>query len=487
MESGALAGRRNRHGRRRCVGARVVALVLLALAVPSRLEALTLDERLALARAFAPVFVFHPAEEFFPISPFYGLGDCDRGPCDGNRLLNPADRSTPRASADRIRAYEAQSIETRLASAVVYFRVFDADHWLRPGQVRVEYWFYYPANRYAIRGGVVPITGDGNHPHDLEHVFLVLDPTRGDAREPQDFVLSEVWASAHAGSSIPSNHYSWKSGGAGGRLTLLVERGSHAMAPDVNHDGRFVVGDDTPGDRPFVWGVRDRGQSWAWFRRGYADSRGTAEAPRLCPPDDERRCAPARHRAAYRMEPAEAIEPTSTAMTRLIDEARAMHARKHWLVRLFGEVDSRTLLSPGLHPDGRDARQIADRPARAERGVAVGFTPLLSPATFFVSGRYAAAFGPGYAPKVMVNLTTLVVPGRSVGEVDASLWYPLDPITKVLFGARARTDFFTWEPTRRSLHAGVEFRVGRWRWRVLARNGEGRSRAEFKMYYFVWQ
>jgi hypothetical protein len=448
---------------------RAATLAIVLLSCPRATNALTVAERAALAHAFAPTLVFHPHERFFPVSPTAELGVW--------------------APAERVQAYEALPLESRLGAAVVYYRVVEADDWLAPGQVRVEYWLYYAANRFSMRGGLVPFKGDGNHPHDLEHLFLVLDEHRRAARTPEDFRLREVWASAHAGSSIPSNRYRWSGSGVppGERLDVLVELGSHAMAPDVNGDGRFTVDEDASGDRTFVWGVRDHGQSWARYQPAYADERPRSHAVRLVPADaGDERCADDERCATYALRPAEALDVEAEPMATVLEEARAAHARRHPLVSLFREVDGRVLLSPALHPDGRRARLIVDRPARAERGLAVGFTPVLSPATVFVSGRYAANLGTAHAPKVLINATALLLPGRTIGEVDLSVWYPIDAITKVLAGAQARTDLFTWEPTRRSLHAGVEFRVARWRWRLLARNGRGQSRAEFKMYYFVW-
>ena len=79
---------------------------------------------------------------------------------------------------------------------------------------------------------------------------------------------------------------------------------------------------------------------------------------------------------------------------------------------------------------------------------------------------------------------TLLYPGRPISEVDASLSYPIDVITKVLVGYQARADLATWERRRESPHVGVEFRLGRWRYRLLGRNARSQTSVDFKMYYF---
>lgn len=460
---------------------RMLALCAMVALSARPAQAWTPGEQRLLAEAFAPILTFHPQEQLFPVSPLAPLFDAESPTCGAD--------GRPGERRGRVDAYEALLFGRRLGEAVVFFRVADTGSGLRAGQVRVEYWLYYAANHYRMRGALIPFRAAGDHVHDLEHLFLILEASDGGARAPAAFLLREVWASAHGGSSIAGNHYRWTDAAGPEGVQVLVEQGSHALAPDVNGDGRYTVGADSSGDRTFVWGIRDRGNSWAHFRPAYTDPRSTPDAIRLVPAgaDPALSCAPAVRCAPYRLEPVETLDVSVPAMARLIAAERQAHARRHWAVRLFGDVDDRTLLAPALHPAGRNARLVADRPVRAERGVAVGFTPVLSPATGFISGRYAANLGVGWAPKAMVNATTLLLPGRVIGEVDASVWYPIDAITKVLAGGQARTDLFDWEPNRRSLHAGVEFRVGRWRWRVLARNGLGQSRVEFKLYYFLWQ
>ena len=124
-----------------------------------------------------------------------------------------------------------------------------------------------------------------------------------------------------------------------------------------------------------------------------------------------------------------------------------------------------------------------NRLARSERGIALGFTQALSPFTPFMSGRYSLGVNDGHLPMVTAN-ATLLYPGRAIGELDASLSYPIDVITKVLVGYQARADVTTGDRLRESPHVGVEFRIGRWRFRLLGRNDHAQSRVDFKLYYF---
>ena len=455
----------------------VIACLLVCAARDAR--ALTPADELALAQAFAPTFLYHPDESLFPISPFDdSLSQAaDVGPEDSSAQLLEA----------RIRAYDRQPLSWRLLHAAVFFRVVPVPSKGVQSHYRLEYWVYYVANRYRLVGGAIPFRADGNHPHDLEHVFLTVESLTPDATTPDQFWLREVWGSAHDGSSMSNNHFAWSSfDSSPKRVRMIVELGSHAMAPDVDLDGRFTVTADSNGDRTFIWGIRDHGRSWSRYRADYADPRPEGVALELRPASSGGRSAECDGRACgtYVLRQAAALGVNESAAHTLVRATQDAYARKRWVARAFGDVDIRQLIAP---PDlSTQAAPMADQPARTERGIAVGFTPVLSPATGFVSGRFAFNLGSGYAPKAMVNTTMLVLPNRTLGEVDVSAWYPLDTVTKLLIGVQARTDLFTWAPNRTSAYLGAEFRLGRWRWRILARDGRNQAPVEFKMYYFVW-
>ena len=112
-----------------------------------------------------------------------------------------------------------------------------------PGSWLFEFWFYYPIDE----GGL------DEHVHDSEHFFVEVDKLGGAVRR--------VVGAAH-GPYAPNNEYgtynttTWN---ISLPLSVLVEQGKHATAPDLDGDGRFVPGIDTNLYRDVgkVWGVRD--------------------------------------------------------------------------------------------------------------------------------------------------------------------------------------------------------------------------------------
>jgi hypothetical protein len=113
-----------------------------------------------------------------------------------------------------------------------------------PGTWLIEYWFYYPFDE----GKAHP------HIHDSEHLFVEVDKLGGTVRN--------VFASDHD-SFVPNNLYSTlvkDSPPVALPLFAMVELAKHAMAPDLNHDGRFTRGvDDNLHREPYAfWGLRDR-------------------------------------------------------------------------------------------------------------------------------------------------------------------------------------------------------------------------------------
>jgi len=114
-----------------------------------------------------------------------------------------------------------------------------------PGTWLMEYWFYYPFDE----GKSHP------HIHDSEHLFIEVDKLGGTVRN--------VFASDHD-SFVPNNLYSTLVKDAPPvalPLFAMVELAKHAMAPDLNHDGRFTRGvdDNLHNELYTFWGIRDRG------------------------------------------------------------------------------------------------------------------------------------------------------------------------------------------------------------------------------------
>ncbi len=113
-----------------------------------------------------------------------------------------------------------------------------------PGTWLIEYWFYYPFDE----GKPHP------HFHDSEHLFVEVDKLGGTVRN--------VFASDHD-SFAPNNLFSTlvkDSPPVTLPLFAMAELAKHAMAPDLNHDGRFTRGvDDNLHLEPYsFWGIRDR-------------------------------------------------------------------------------------------------------------------------------------------------------------------------------------------------------------------------------------
>src|SRR5215471_5264953 len=209
-----------------------------------------------LARAFAPTLVFHAGERYFPVSPLFPLDPRTEPVGD---YPAAADLGTPE---ERVQRYDELPRREQLAEASIAWRAFP----IGPSQVVVEYWCHYVFNNYMFRGLIGWRAAD-NHDNDLERVIVVLEPASG-AREPltsvdaarRAYVIRRIVASAHDG-SVTANVLDVGRGRAvRPPLTILVERGSHAMAPDVNDDGRVTPGIDVNASAKFLWGIRDHGE-----------------------------------------------------------------------------------------------------------------------------------------------------------------------------------------------------------------------------------
>ena len=226
--------------------------------------ALTPDDERRLAERYAPALAFHPKEDYFPASPLFPL-DLDLAAAEPSTSQSPA--SLLGNARSRREQYQALSMRQKAQLSTVYFRAYPARLHAQDVVV-VEYWFYYVHNRYRIRGNLLPIWVDGSHPNDLEHVHLVLRRSDDDS----GFTPAEVHASSHAG-TMPFNRSRYRADEEmPGRL--LVELGSHAMASDIDEDGLFTPGADGDSGYKMVWGIRDRGITWARYSPSYMGMRG---------------------------------------------------------------------------------------------------------------------------------------------------------------------------------------------------------------------
>jgi hypothetical protein len=176
------------------------------------------------AELYAPVLEFAPGEPDYP-------SDFDIW-----------EEIRPLAHGNSRQAYEAAYVsmgDRRWSHCTSYVRTLSY-----PGTWLIEYWFYYPFDE----GKPHP------HIHDSEHMFVEVDKLGGTVRN--------IFASDHD-SFVPNNIFSTlvkDSPPVTLPLFAMVERAKHAMAPDLNHDGRFTPGiDDNLHHEPYsFWGIRDR-------------------------------------------------------------------------------------------------------------------------------------------------------------------------------------------------------------------------------------
>src|SRR5262245_42311010 len=105
-------------------------------------------ETSVLARAFAPILVFHPQERYFPAWPLFPLAPGSQ-PVDHDRAA-----TTLRTPDERVRRYDELPRRDQLAVATLSYRVFAIDTGKRP-RVAVEYSCHYVFNDYTFHGGIV--------------------------------------------------------------------------------------------------------------------------------------------------------------------------------------------------------------------------------------------------------------------------------------------------------------------------------------------
>ena len=157
------------------------------------------------------------------------------------------------SSAEDYRTAYASMGDKRWSRCTIYVRTISF-----PGTWLIEYWFYYPFDE----GKAHP------HIHDSEHFFVEVDKLGGTVRN--------VFASDHD-SFVPNNIYSTLVKNAPPvalPLFATAELGKHAMAPDMDHDGRFTRGvDDNLHIEPYsFWGLRDRSTKFHFMMEPYLKS-----------------------------------------------------------------------------------------------------------------------------------------------------------------------------------------------------------------------
>jgi hypothetical protein len=424
---------------------------------------LTTAVRRAIAERFAPTLVFHGSERYFPTSPLFPVeqhihvGDDPAGEPSLTTQLGTAD--------ERRLYYESLTQQEKEALARVFYRVYDSRVDDEPVVV-IEYWLYYVQNTYRVRGNLFPVWVSGNHPNDLEHVHVVV--RRG---SDGNYALHEVYGSAHTG-TMPANRHRF---GADEALPLprprfIVELGSHANAPDINADGLFTPGEDGASGYKMVWGIRDRGITWARYSSKYMEQRTEANSIVFDYADDTDAASAAHFR--YALVP---VDDLSTEFRRLdLDrvERRALFEKDgHWFRRMFGgdNGSSEKLLAPPVRLP-TDGGIGFPRFASTERGYLVGTQLNLEQQGVFAGARYAYLTGPAFVPDLVLEADGIVTRHQQYVSAQMLAAYPIDGSTKVMAGKAIVTD--ARRPARRQWDwiAAIEFPVGHMRVYVASRS-----------------
>lgn len=434
---------------------------------------------------FAPSFVFSPEEVYFPSDPFLVDGASFRGEPTAEELA---------ALRDRAAAYEGLSLEEKMRRAALFYRVYrlDAD------SIVVEYWTYYIKNAYSARPVIFPIRVGCSHPNDLEHVLLVLRPKaaevsadgrNGRLPDPAGYEVGRILASAH---NI-NNVFSFPAGrSAPDRIAVLVESGSHAMAPDVDRDERFRPKDDSDRDRKMIWGIRDRGATIARYRVKHAGPRPLESSVALCHAAEEAeslRGEGFRKVFQYQLVHQDYLDRRYSKLeTASKDGLKALSAGPGVLKRLFGEPQrGDQLLLPSRHEDFGHPNEMSNRRVLQERGFTVGLTTMMERnVNLTLGGRWTWPVRGRWAPDLMFDSQLFVTCDRTAYlSTQLMGFYPLDTMTKLFVGGGLIVDPVDAGRRQWGLLGGLEFRLGRFRFHNAIRQvGDLYKHAfDFRIYY----
>ena len=422
-----------------------------------------------LAEEFAPILVFHPREEYFPSSPLFplknGVGPSARDKFSDLRLLG--------TTKTRTQLYRSKSLAEKERLAKLHYRAFS----LRQGGselVVLEYWMYYVQNDYRARGGLFPFWVDASHPNDLEYIRLLLRSSRerhdtdGCARVQNGERIAAVISSAH-GDHIPDHTYRVSAGEKlSSPLRFLVELGTHASSLDTNQDGVFTPGVDAESRYKLLWGVRDRGLTWAGYDSSYMDSREDETSIILVPrgqsEESSNNGSNARSNAlTYRLV---AVDRLESGLGYLGSDGKALREVFEelisWLGRLFGGSNGnadRLLLPP---PESSLVGSVEEESfGSTEWGFSAGVTTLGAHPAGFVGGRYGCFNRSKFLPDLILlaELIHCVEAEKYFsGAVLGS--YPIDAATKLIFGRGLVVEAAERHRRQGDWIAGLEIQLG---------------------------
>ena len=458
-------------------------ILIFALATVNALHAeepsLSLSEQARLAQQFAPVLLFHKAEKFFPVSPFFSF-DTKAPITDKETTLRRLGTTESRTTS-----YLEMSLAEKSELATVHYRAYLAK---RDGRsvVVLEYWFYYVRDEYRVRGNILPIWAGGNHPNDLEHVHLVL---RQD--EPGKYVVDEVYASAHEG-KIPANRYKYANTSHDGSTHFFVELGSHALAPDINEDGIFTTGVDGSSGSKLQWGIRDRGYTWPRYRSSYMSPRSNGDA--VVFEEENAANSPGITQGtgqtqpySYRLVPVDELAANFAHLNLTGKELRnTFETPTFWFPRVFGRDNGRSkaLLVPAPPKSGGNSVGILGV-SSSERFLILGTALNVDEPGFLVGGRYAFLTRSLIVPDFILETDSIFTKHKNYLSPQFLLSYPFDGFTRIMFGKSLVTDSWSFSPRQWDTVGTIEVRLGDMRISASARSlGPVRAVSkEFRFYY----
>jgi hypothetical protein len=453
---------------------------------------LTERQTASLAETFSPALVFHPDEQFFPSSPLFSLKG-NLSDTDPERIVEIL--GTP---DERRKEYLSLTLPEKTRLATVYYRVRKLPR--RSGEaIVIEYWLYYVWNSYSSRPGLFPFWFDGSHPNDMEQINVVLerDPEGGgNWTEVQGthVRLETIYISAHEGGA-PANRYDFAGGENYNRKThVLVELGSHAAATDIDRDGLFTPGDDGESGYKILWGVRDKGYTWARYNPDYMEERNDENRMLFCHPGGgiegdggSERCPPDSYQ--YRLVHVDELHRQFDQLGLSRKERKQVFETDVALLkRLFGKSngESERLVLPPSSTATRKTVAVEGFSA-TETGIQIGLTTLIWDPGLFFGGRYSFLHGSKIIPDVMLNAEA-VLTSRGSTYLSTSILasYPIDAITKVFGGVGLVTDSITFENRQMDWIGGLEFRIGGVRISLAGRTMGPitESAIDLRLYYF---
>ena len=458
-----------------------------------RIPVLAPEVQSRLAEYHAPVLVYHSLEKYFPCSPLFTL---ERGSAaaDGESAISRLGTAESRTAA-----YEALSMQEKAKLATVYYRAIPVRH-NSENKIVIEYWLYYVQNRYRARGTVIPLSFDGSHPNDLEHIHVVLripeevSILENNSAHKERYIIERVYASAHEG-IIPGNRYLYSEDEWSNQNLFLVEMGSHASAPDIDRDGLYTPGMDGDSGHKMLWGIRDKGATWTKYSRSYMERRTAAntiifshtdfQSIESTAPKDMR----SNYHYSYRLAPVREIQEDFAGLGLTPQQRKqAFETDVSWFRRVLGgsNGDSDKLLLPPKQENRENDLGIKNF-SSTERGFLAGGTMLAAEPGAFVGARYSLLHGIRYLPDPMLEVDgILTTKGQGYLSAQFLMTYPIDASIRLMGGGGFVTDSLRFDRRQWDWIGAFEIRLGYVRIYAAMRSGGNvtRSAADFRMAFF---